>query len=250
MSRDISDEVNRNLISFITLESKKEQTRFLGTNSYTVDPYDKTKEFQNAINLGAEFVVKSMGNGDLMNEDVEHAINSVKGYLKTIHFANGHELEKNTEDFLFKTAYCAPANYIPLLIKSGLDINAKRTHPFYTNIKGREEFPLLVFAARQGDLEKMSVLIKNGADTSYAARVVDLCQKSKVLTPPQKASVFNMFRAYDIDTSKPERSAKKGLDKETKRGVENTPKNKQKPENKDDFFKRAFNWFHRNNKAK
>ena len=201
MSRTVSDEINKNLIDFIQTESKEEQTRFLGTNSYTISPYDKTQEIQNVINLGAEFVLKTMGNGEIINEDAEYAIKAVKNYLKTIRFVNKHELDKNTADFLFKTAYCAPSNYIRLLKENGLDINAKRCHPFYTNIEGGQEYPLLFFAMRQGNLKKIEALIDNGADTSCAGTAIAYCQDSKVLPREQAAAVFNLFKSLGISTA-------------------------------------------------
>ena len=183
------------LMTFIDKESKKEKTRFLGGYPYETDPHNKNLEFSAPVNLGAEFVLRTMnGNGP-----VKQAVKAVKSYLRSIHFTNMHELEENTQSFLFKTAFVAPAKYIPLLMEAGLDINAKRCHPIYTSIKKGEEYPLFVFAAEVGDKEKLKVLIENGTDKVFAADAIDACRKSDVLSASEKASVLNLFKAYNIE---------------------------------------------------
>ena len=183
------------LMTFIDKEAKKEKTRFLGGCPYTTDPHDKNLDFLTQINLGAEFVLR------VMNErgPVKQSVEAVKSYLRTSHFTNMRELAENTESFLFKTAFCAPAKYIPLLVEAGLDVNATRCHPIYTNIKDGEKYPLLVFAAEIGDGEKIKALIENGADKSVGPTAADLCKKSDVLSPAEKADIMNKMRAFGMD---------------------------------------------------
>ncbi|MBO5997570.1 MAG: hypothetical protein J6P93_03495 [Alphaproteobacteria bacterium] len=191
----VSNLIHKALMLYVDEETKEEKTHFLNGYPYDIDPNNKRFDCLNAVSLGASFVNNVMKE----NGPVREAIEAVKSYLRNVHFVNTHELAENTESFLFKTAFCAPAKYIPLLLESGLDVNAKRPHPIYTEVKEGESYPLLVFAVYQGDCDKIGALVDNGADTSCGPVAAMFCLKSDVLTWEQKRWCLQSLVAKNVD---------------------------------------------------
>ena len=187
--------VYKAFLTYMDRETKKEKTRFLGGFPYETDPHNVHYEIPTAVNLGAEFVLQTMnGNGP-----VPEAIEAVKMYLKTLHFTKQKDLPENTESFLFKTMFCAPTKYVKTVLDAGLDINAVRCHPIYTDIKDYEAYPMLVYAAEIGDSEKVKALLENGADKSFGATAAVLCAESTFATPAQKIACFKQLNNNGVD---------------------------------------------------
>lgn len=188
--------VYKALLTYMDKEKKKEKTRFLGGFPYETDPVNThSYEIPTTINLGAEFVLQTMnGNGP-----VPEAIEAVKMYLKAVHFTCKNKLPESTESFLFKTMFCAPAKYVKTILNAGLDINATRCHPIYTDIKDCESYPMLVYAAEAGDSEKVDALLKNEADKTFGEKAAIFCVESTFATPAQKIACLKQLNRHKID---------------------------------------------------
>jgi len=182
---------------YMQSQSSNSKVNFLAGYPYEcISPKDSKRSripATTALNLMASFIVHVAEN----NGPVNAAMNAAKQYIDQ--HDEFYEPTKNFEDVLFKAMYCLPAKYVPLIIKKGLDVNEKRAHPIYTELNAEKSYPMLAFAAYQGDSEKIKALFDVGADKSSGFVAAGLCVGSEIITAEQKMACLSELKMGGAD---------------------------------------------------